>query len=245
VDVRELIGYVPWYFGLPDPPFAMAWKQLLDPEGFHAAFGPTTAEQRHPDFRVAYKGHECLWNGPSWPYATSQALTGLASLLQSPGNAALGRRAYFEVLGNYTRSHCRQREDQRIVPWIDENLNPYTGDWISRTRLKTWENGTWSAGKGGRERGKDYNHSTYCDLVITGLVGLRPRADEVIEVNPLLPEGAWDYFCLDRVPYHGRLLTIAWDRWGERYGRGPGLRVYAEGEELGRRPDLGRLWIGL
>ena len=25
-----------------------------------------------------------------------------------------------------------------------------------------------------RERGKDYNHSTFCDLVTCGLVGVRP-----------------------------------------------------------------------
>ena len=75
------------------------------------------------------------------------------------------------------------------MPWIDENLNPATGDWIARTRLKTWKNGTWDAGKGGKERGKDYNHSTYCDLVITGLVGLRPRPDDTVEVNPLRAAG--------------------------------------------------------
>ncbi len=61
----------------------------------------------------------------------------------------------------------------RSCPWIDEDLNPLTGDWIARSRLKIWQNGTWSAEKGGVERGKDYNHSTFCDLVITGLVGLR------------------------------------------------------------------------
>ena len=82
------------------------------------------------------------------------------------------------------------------------------------------------------ERGKDYNHSTYCDLIITGLIGLRPRVDESVEVNPLVPEGTWEYFCLDRVPYHGRTLTILWDKTGERYHKGKGLRVYADGREI-------------
>ena len=35
-----------------------------------------------------------------------------------------------------------------------------------------------------------------------------PRADDVIEVNPLLPRDTWDYFCLDNVKYHSRLMTI-------------------------------------
>ena len=128
-----------------------------------------------------------------------------------------------------------------MVPWIDENLNPTNGDWISRTRLKTWKNGTWDAGKGGKERGKDYNHSTFCDLVITGLIGLRPRADDMVEVNPLVPDGTWDYFCLDNISYHGRTLTILWDKTGNKYGKGKGLQVWANGRKIAQSDALGRV----
>jgi hypothetical protein len=92
-----------------------------------------------------------------------------------------------------------------------------------------------------RERGKDYNHSSFCDLIITGLVGLRPRADDVVEVNPLVPEGEWDWFCLDQVSYHGRILTILWDKTGKKYGKGKGLRVFAEGREIAQSDTLGRV----
>ena len=64
------------------------------------------------------------------------------------------------------------------------------------------------AQKGGKDRGRDYNHSTFNDLIITGLVGLRPRMDHRLEINPLVPEGSLDYFCLDHVRYHDRDLTI-------------------------------------
>lgn len=90
------------------------------------------------------------------------------------------------------------------------------------------------------ERGKDYNHSTFCDLVISGLIGLRPRADETVEVNPLV-QAAWDYFCLDDISYHGRTLTILWDRTGERYGKGKGLRVFAGGKEIAASEKLVRI----
>ena len=66
VGVRELIGYTPWYVNLPDAGFEAAWKQFMDPDGFYAPWGPTTAERRDPKFTLAYKGHECQWNGPSW-----------------------------------------------------------------------------------------------------------------------------------------------------------------------------------
>ncbi|MCH7226743.1 MGH1-like glycoside hydrolase domain-containing protein [Haloferula sp. A504] len=238
--VRELYGYTPWYFNLPDPGYEAGWKQLMDPRGFHAPYGPTFAEQRHPEFVISYEGHECQWNGPSWPLATCSVLTAMANVLNNYEQDVIDRRDYFEALGIYTRSHLRTREDGKVVPWIDENLNPFTGDWISRTRLESWKNGTWDKGKGGKERGKDYNHSTYNDLIITGLVGLRPRADDIVVVNPLLPEGTWDSFCLDRVPYHGHLLTIIWDKAGGKYGRGKGLVVLADGKEIARSERLTR-----
>ncbi len=247
VDVRELHGYTPWYFELPEPGkgHEVAWKQLMDPKGFNATFGPTTAEQRHPKFSVSYTGHECQWNGPSWPFATSITLTALANVLNDYPQDDISREDYFETLKTYTRSQHLKLDDDSSVPWIDENLNPFTGDWISRTRLKAWKNNTWDAGKGGVERGKDYNHSTYCDLVISGLVGLRSRADDKVEVNPLVPRNTWDHFCLDRVPYHGRLLTILYDLTGEVYGKGRGLRILADGKEIGSSATLERLVVPL
>jgi hypothetical protein len=242
-DVREQHGYTPWYFNLPDPGkgYEAAWRQLMDPEGFYAPYGPTTAEQRHPEFALNYEGHECQWNGPSWPLATSVTLTALANVLNNYEQNVVSKRDYFETLQIYTRSHTRQRHDGRIVPWIDENLNPYTGDWIARTRLKNWKEGSWSEKKGGKERGKDYNHSSYNDLIITGLVGLRPRADRIVEVNPLLPDGFWDYFCLDNVRYKDRVLTIIWDESGEKYGRGRGLTILADGQKIAHSNELGRI----
>lgn len=243
VDVREQHGYTPWYFNLPDTGAGceVAWGQLTDPNGFYAPFGPTTAEQRHPRFAVSYEGHECQWNGPSWPLSTSITLTALANVLNNYQQDAITKADYFETLRIYTKSHSLKRDDGSVVPWIDENLNPFTGDWLSRTRLKSWKNNTWDAGKGGRERGKDYNHSSYCDLIITGLVGLRPRADDVIEVNPLVPTGAWDWFCLDNILYHGRIITVVWDKTGTKYDKGKGLSVFADGEKIASAESLGRI----
>ena len=154
------------------------------------------------------------------------------------------RRTYFKALSTYARSHILTLTDGRTVPWIDEDQNPYTGDWIARTRILEFEKTSheaWKSKGGTSDRGKDYNHSTFCDLVINGLIGLRPQADETVVINPLVPEQAWDYFCLDRVPYHGRMLTILWDKTGKRYGKGAGLRVYADGKEIARSDKLARV----
>lgn len=234
VNVRELHGYTPWYFNLPNGNKSAAWKQLMDPKGFYAPFGPTTAEQRDPHFKIAYGGHECQWNGPSWPYATSVTLTAMANLLNNYRQNAINRQDYFDLLKTYTKSQHLKLDDGQVVPWIDEDLDPYTGVWIARTLLK-------QRGSEIPERGKDYNHSTYCDLIITGLVGLRPGANEAVVVNPLIPDGVWDYFCLDNVHYHGHTLTILYDKTGNRYGKGKGLRVLADGKEIGASKKLERL----
>ena len=57
-------------------------------------------------------------------------------------------------------------------------------------------------------------------------------------VDPLISANAWDWFCLDNVPYHGRSLTILWDRDGEKYGKGKGFHVFAEGKEVARSDEL-------
>ena len=78
-------------------------------------------------------------------------------------------------------------------------------------------------------RGLAYNHSGYVDLIVTGLAGLRPDTGELVRVAPLLPDNTWDWFLLDNIQYHGRYLTILWDKTGAKYGRGAGLKVYADG----------------
>ena len=229
-EVREELGYTPWYFNLPDSDKSAAWVQLLDTNGFRAPFGPTTAERRHAQYRVSYEGHECQWNGPSWPFATAVTLTALANLLDNYQQSVVSKQDYFDVLKSYTHSQHLQLPDGRMVPWIDEDLNPTNGDWIARTLLK-------ERGSQVPERGIDYNHSTYCDLIISGLVGLRPREDSKVEVRPLAPV-SWDYFCLDRVRYHSHWLTILWDRTGDHYHQGKGLRLLADGELLASADSL-------
>lgn len=246
VDVRELHGYTPWYFNLPDAGrgYEVTWKQLMDPRGFLAPFGPTTAEQRHPEFKISYEGHDCQWNGPSWPFATAVTLTAMANVLHNYRQDFITKEDYYKILRIYATSHRRKLPDGRVVPWIDENLDPFTGEWIARKRGEEHAADLMAKGQPEkilRERGKDYNHSTYCDLIITGLVGLRPREDDIIEINPLVPPGQWNYFCLDAVPYHGRILTIIWDCDGKRYGQGAGLQLRVDGQRMAQRPDLGRL----
>ncbi len=223
IDVRELHGYTPWYFGIPEEKHSAAWKFLLDANGFKAPFGPTSTEQNHPGFRVVYGGHECQWNGPSWPFATSITLKGMANLLRDYNQSVITKNDFINLLRTYSNSHRRINDKRDTVCWIDENVNPFTGDWISRTMLK-------ASGKVPAERGKDYNHSAFCDFIISDLVGVRPSMNNSLAIHPLVPDNYWDWFCLDKVKYHNKILTIIWDKDGSQYNKGKGLSIFIDGQ---------------
>lgn len=235
---RELLGYTPWFYNLPLEEYSVAWKQLFDKKGFAATYGPTTVEQRCPDFRLSYEGHECQWNGPSWPYSTSMTLTAMANFLNNYTSDVITPKEYLALLKIYSNSHRLTTDKGDTICWIDENLNPYTGDWISRTRLKSWSNGTWDNSKGGVERGKDYNHSSFCNLIISGLIGVHPQDDGSVIIRPLVPEGHWDYFCLDNVYCQGKMLTIIYDKNGTKYKKGKGFMVYVNNKRLLHVPNI-------
>jgi hypothetical protein len=221
IPVREAIGFIPWYFHLPEPGrgYERAWAQIRDEKGFSAPFGLTTAERRDPTFRSRGTG-TCEWDGAVWPFATSQTLTALGNVLRDYPQDTVTRRDYLDAFLTYVRSH---RFDGQ--PYIGEYLDETTGKWL----------------KGRDPRSECYNHSTFADLVIAGLVGVVPREDETIEINPLLPADAWPWFRLEGVRYHGRELKIQWDRDGRRWNGEAGLRVWADGKLVASSERLERV----
>ena len=234
--VRELIGFIPWQFNLPASSRAVAWKQLFDPQGFAGKYGPTTAERRSPRFRFV-SSDQCTWNGPSWPFATTQTLLSLANLLNGPRQDVIGSQQYYQLFTNYVLSQHIALPSGRRIDWIDEDLDADTDEWIAKDMLLA---------KGKQVgRGNYYNHSGFADPLITGLIGLRPRSDERLVLHPLLPVGAWSYFALDGLPYHGHLLSIFYDQTGNHYQHGRGLTLYVDGKKLASRSTLGPLEANL
>jgi len=222
-DAREAIGFIPWYFNLPPDraEYSNAWKQLTDTGGFSAPWGLTTAERRHPLFRTHGSGHGCEWDGAVWPFATTQTLKGLSNLLTSyKSHGGMSASIFFIEFQKYAMSHVMNGKT-----YIGEYQDEKTGEWL----------------KGDNPRSRFYNHSGFTDLVISDLVGLKPREDNVVEVFPLVPENTWEWFCLDNVLYHGQQLMILWDKDGKKYGKGKGLRIYANGVQIAQSKKLGRI----
>ncbi len=209
-NVKEQIGFIPWYFNMPDSSYNIAWKSLTDTKTFCAPFGITTADRSHPLFRT-HGCCKCEWDGAVWPFATSQTLTAMANLLNDYKQDYVTDSNYFALLNTYVESQY-----YRGRPYIGEYLDEKTGYWL----------------KGDEERSRYYNHSTFNDLIITGLVGLRPRVDDVIEVHPLLPTNKWYWFLLDNVKYHNKIVTIVWDKTGLKYKKGKGLSIFVNGKKV-------------
>jgi hypothetical protein len=100
------IGFVPWYFELPDKRkgYEVAWAQLLDLQGFAAPFGITTAERRAPGFRTHGSGHGCEWDGAVWPFSTAHTLTALANALNDYPQSVVTKDEYLSALRTYAKS---------------------------------------------------------------------------------------------------------------------------------------------
>jgi hypothetical protein len=196
-----------------------AWTQVADERGFSAPYGLTTAERRSPFFRTHGVG-KCEWDGAIWPFATAQTLTAMANFMNNYPQKITNDSVYFSQLEKLVQSQYH-----RGLPYVGEYLDEVTGYWL----------------KGDQERSRYYNHSTFNDLIITGLIGLRPRMDNTLEVNPLLPKGKWNWFCLDNVRYHNHNLSIVWDKDGSRYNVGKGLRIFVDGKEVGHADTLSKV----
>jgi hypothetical protein len=55
------------------------------------------------------------------------------------------------------------------------------------------------------------------------------QEENKVTINPLLPEGRWDYFLLDGLPIKNHEMAVMYDATGERYKKGRGLMIFING----------------
>ena len=127
-----------------------------------------------------------------------------------------------KLLKQYAQSQFITLENGRTVPWIDEVRHPLRDEWSSRQILEDWG---WKPELGGYERGKDYNHSLFCDLVLSGLFGIGVK-DGHFTAEPLIPD-SWDYFRVENLWLKGKQYRIIYDKNGTHYGLNQGLSIQA------------------
>lgn len=230
IQGRELVGFVPWTCNLPDdnPVYKSAWKHLLDTAQFYGRFGLRTNEPSYQYYMKQYRYlqgttiRECQWNGPSWPYQTSQVLLAMANVLNNYKYKIISKADYVKVLKQYSLQHY-MGDHLNIV----EDYDPDKGGAIVNIN----------------QRSEHYNHSEYTDLIITGLCGIRPAKNNKLIINPLIEtskssEKPITYFCIENVLYHGHNITVLYDKTGVRYHQGSGLSIFINGRFVSRSAIL-------
>ena len=212
---RELAGMIPWYFNLPDDnsKYNNAWKHVLDTSQLLGQYGLRTNEPSYQYYFkqfVWYGGQRSSqWNGPSWPYQTSLVITGMANFLNNYKRNTVINSDYLKILRLFTQQHYLPNGKLDLVEDYDPNLGGPIVHYY-------WSN--------------HYNHSSYNNLVISGLCGIRPNESDTLDINPLV-DSSIKYFCLDGVQYHGHEVTVVYDKDGTKYKLGKGVTVFVDGKK--------------
>lgn len=227
---RELVGLVPWMFDIvpasSDVDYSAAWAHALDKGDLRSAYGLRTVEPSYEYYMRQYRydsvsgRRECQWNGPIWPFQTTQALAGMANLLDHYDQNVATNADYVDLLRLYAQLHY---DGEGGALNIEEDYYPDNGSVLV-----------------GLARSPHYFHSGFIDLVLSGLVGIRPRQDGYLEVNPLVDDSI-SWFRVDNVPYHGHDVSVQWDADGSHFDGGAGLVVEVDGAQVNSSATLTRL----
>ena len=244
VSVRELLGFVPFYFSIPispsprDSDYKAMWRQLFNENGFASLYGPRTAELRHPCYNYSWSHRDC-WNGPTWPYETARLLTAAGTMVRNYKSVeALNKTEYNNLLKQYAMIHVNTYAvNDTAHPLgsghVFELVHPDMGYWIDRDGLYKYNASI-------KDVGDDYNHSTFVDIIISGLFGILPQLSGVV-IDPLFQNNNLSYFAIDHVLCKGKIISILFDRSGDRYNKGKGFIVFVNGQVVSHTTDVTRV----
>jgi hypothetical protein len=227
IPIRELHGFFPFTTLMaPDEPrYLQAMSKFVDPDEFWARFPPVIASQYH------YR---------RWTWE----MDGLSRNI-APHPISMGARTLLQVLKHYHQNIITPQHFMDLMgqynALVYPGVNPFDPYWRPNVHeyYSKWEPHQISEHPKPSDISHDF-HSMYCALVVEGVVGLTPRSDAKIELQPAALR--WPYFLLDRVRYHGEDLTIVWDQpdGQVRYnGRPEGFSLYIDGKRAFTRDHLG------
>ena len=108
--------------------------------------------------------------------------------------------------------------------------------------MKNWKGKGWSEDKGGIERGKDYNHSGFCDLILSDLIGIKPNINNSIEINPLIPDD-WEWFAVENIYFQGKEIDLIWDKTGDHYNLGKGLMLFVNQNLVIQKEKIQKIFL--
>jgi hypothetical protein len=227
--IREIHGFFPFTTLLaPDEPrYTQGLAALTDPEDFWARYPPVITSLKH------YK---------TWTWDMDGLTRNIA-----PHPISMGARTALQAIKHYHGHPITPADFMELMRRYNDLLYPgvHPGDPYWRPNAheyySKWEPNAQAPQPKPSEISHDF-HSMYLALVVEGVVGLTPRVDALIELEPMARE--WPFFALDGLRYRGHDLTITWDRPdGEvRYeGYPEGFSLYIDGTLAFTEPALGHV----
>jgi hypothetical protein len=163
----------------------------------------------------------------------------------APHPISMGGRTLLQTLKHYDQESVQPRHFMELLERYTElvypGVHPNDPHWRPNAHeyYSKWEPHAQPLRPKPSDISHDF-HSMYLSLIVEGAIGLTPRRDRRIELQPLAQQ--WDYFVLDGLRHRGRDLTIVWDRPGDgppRYDGYPeGFSLYIDDQVAFTRPAL-------
>jgi hypothetical protein len=221
IGAKMADGFFPFLFGeLADKTQSSVFKHLLNPQEFWTKWPVPSASQDCPAFdshgfwKVGPKAsaenpyqYVCNWNGPTWLFSNALILDSLGSAAQMSDDENL-RIAFMELFKRHTRIQFLKQDFS--LPCAVEHYDSRTGENI---RLLA-----------------DYFHSSYNDLLIRFVIGIKPREDDLIEIAPLANPPM--SFTIRDIRYRHHKISMNFNRI---------ISISIDGKTIFHRPFLKRI----
>jgi Concanavalin A-like lectin/glucanases superfamily len=212
------------------------WKDQQNFVPFIEGLVPNTDE-----YRQALRYYADAEEFPIMPFYTSnQRDKELARAVGFPGsnnfsniNSTLQAQLYARALRQYPSEHITPGMYLRLLQWLTwvqyvdgDNRLPNNNEFFFN-----WNPETKTFGRSG------IFHNilgSYNFMIVDDIAGVRPRLDDRLELWPI--DVGWDHFAVGNLSYHGRDLTLVWDRPGDgeqHYSGVPeGYSAYLDGRRI-------------
>ena len=190
--VRTVTGIDPLWAGMTGEKHYKVLDRLTDAKEFATGDCFSSCSAKSPVFmpQGSWKGHffkgrnGCMWDGPSWPFATSVVLDTLASQSKKNGHDRDG--LFGKFLREYSLEHYQGHDMKR--PYLVEHYDCITGEPLSDEA--------------------DYLHSFYIDLIVKHVVGIEPSRKGII-VDPI--DIGLSNFSLTKLMIFNKRIDVKYD----------------------------------
>ena len=130
--------------------------------------------------------YDCCWNGPTWNFGNALVIDTLGEIVQD-SQTRKHEALFAELFGKWCLEQCPGPD---AVPNTCEHYNPFTGEELRAVR--------------------DYAHSTFIDILMRRVVGIRENEQGALICQPLNLGLA--RLTVRGIPYRGHSVDFCWNR---------------------------------